>query len=134
MGRDEGDRSEKARPVGKEGGNPEREKQSVYLDPTRLDDRRLAGSNRESGSTGADDIFARWQAMNRALAADAAKFDDGSWQHDGKGVDIANLGQAAQGFLGSTRAHGANTLTLEGGSGTNLQDFNGLKEGMKRLG
>ena len=71
--------------------------------------------------------------MNRALANDASKFDKGAWQHDNKGADIANLGKAAEGFLGSTRAFGADSFTLAGESGTNLRDFKGLKEGMKQL-
>jgi hypothetical protein len=35
--------------------------------------------------------------------------------------------------VASTRAFGSDTLTLAGGSGTNLQDFKGLKDGVKRL-
>jgi hypothetical protein len=71
--------------------------------------------------------------MNRALADDAARYDNGVWQHDNRGADIAHLGKAAGGFLGSTRAFGSDTLTLAGGSGTNLQDFKGLKDGVERL-
>jgi hypothetical protein len=71
--------------------------------------------------------------MNRALADDAARYESGVWQHDNRGADIAHLGKVAGGFLGSTRTFGSDTLTLAGGSGTNLQDFKGLKDGVERL-
>jgi VCBS repeat-containing protein len=108
-------------------------KKSSYLDVSKLDKYSQKFKEEMGSSRSGDEIYARWQAMNRALADDAANFDKGAWQHDNKGADIANLGKAAEGFLGSTRAFGGDSFTLAGGAGTDLQDFKGLKEGMKRL-
>ena len=104
-----------------------------YLNVNQLD-KHFSEFDRKSGnSQSGKDVFSRWQAMNRALAEQAANFDRGDWQHDNKGADIANLGKAAEGFLGSTRAFGTDSFTLAGGSGTTLDDFKGLKGGLKAL-
>ena len=106
---------------------------SSYLDVSRLEEHFSVFGQKPGNSQGGNEIFIRWQAMNRALADEAARYDHGVWQHDNRGADIAHLGQAAGGFLGSTCAFGSDALSLAGGSGTNLQDFKGLKDGVKRL-
>jgi VCBS repeat-containing protein len=106
---------------------------SCYLDLDQLNVHTRQFEDEAASSQSGNEIYAHWQRMNRALANDASKFDNGAWQHDTKGADIANLGKAAQGFLGSTRAFGTDGFALAGGAGTNLQDFKGLKEGMKQL-
>ncbi len=106
---------------------------SNYLDLSQLS-KHFSEFYEESGSSqGGKEIFARWQAMNVALADDAAAFDNGGWQRGMEGAGIPHIGEAEGGFLGSTRAFGADGLTLVTGSGTKLQGFKGLNEGVKHL-
>jgi hypothetical protein len=71
--------------------------------------------------------------MNCALADDASRRDNGAWQCDGQGADIAPLGKAAVGFVGSSQSWLADSFTLSAGSGTSLKCFKGLKEGVRLL-
>jgi len=104
---------------------------SSYLEKNNVEQfsQKFDETNGNSGNE--SDIFARWQAMNRALADDGAKYDNGAWQRDSHGTDIAELGKAAD-FLGSTHALGTDNFSLAE-TGTNLKGFNGLKEGVKSL-
>jgi hypothetical protein len=108
-------------------------KVSNYLDVSRLEDpARELSRNTESSRTG-NEILLRWQAMNCALADDASRRDNGAWQCDGQGADIAPLGKAAVGFVGSSQSWLADSFTLSAGSGTSLKCFKGLKEGVRLL-
>jgi hypothetical protein len=105
----------------------------VGLDAEQLD-KYLQEFDRTTGTSGGIDYSARWQAVSRALAKDLASFDDDTRLHNKQAADISHFGNTAGDGMGSNQAHGVDSFTLAGGSGTNLKNFKGLQEGMAKLG
>jgi hypothetical protein len=95
-------------------------------------DRSLREFDRTTGNSANDiDFSARWQAISRAMAADLANCDSEMGQYRKQSGDMTGLNQATG---SGTGYHQADSFTLTAGSGTNLNSFKGIQEGMSRLG
>jgi len=98
-----------------------------YLDSKQLDDYL---SEFEHPSAGTDRAMAaRWQTVSEALERELSSFDNDFSSHrkQSGGFD----------FMGSNHGFGRGITAncqLTAGSGTELKEFKGLKEGMQRLG
>ncbi|QJT08011.1 hypothetical protein E8L03_03300 [Oceanidesulfovibrio marinus] len=87
----------------------------------------------DGDKSGSNSFFARWKAMERALAECEAPYSD-SWSDVHKGADIDCLNQAGNGCMGSKYAWRDDKFSLAAGCGADLQRFNGLSEGVAKLG
>ena len=76
-------------------------------------------------------IFARWLAMDVALAEAMANGNLLPGMEDGADTTLLNL--STSGYLGSTVVFGQDALSLLSGSGQNLQSFQGLSEGLQKV-
>lgn len=98
-----------------------------YLDSKQLDDYLREFEHPSAGADRA--MAARWQTVSEALERELSSFDN----------DFSNHRKQSGGFdfMGSNHGFGrgiAANCQLTAGSGTELKEFKGLKEGMQRLG
>ncbi|WP_041245445.1 putative Ig domain-containing protein [Geotalea uraniireducens] len=100
-----------------------------YLDSNQLDD-YLQEVDQPSPGTDRE-IAARWQAVSDALKQELADFDNDFGNHRKQSGDFSSMNYDHS--FGFGRGIADNGL-LTAGSGTDLKDFKGLKEGMRRLG
>jgi Ca2+-binding RTX toxin-like protein len=84
-----------------------------------------------TGSVDPAAVFARWLAMDKALADAMANGDLLPGTEDGADTNLLN--QATAGYLGSTVVFGKDALSLLNSSGQSLQTFQGLNEGLQKV-
>ncbi len=96
-----------------------------------IKDLEQAGWNAANGSSSVDaaSVFARWLAIDQAIAQAFA--DHGASWLDGTATDVSVLNSATNGYLGSTTTFGKDVISL---AGSGLQSFTGLSEGVKTIG
>ncbi|WP_195892555.1 putative Ig domain-containing protein [Geotalea daltonii] len=100
-----------------------------YLDRQRLDD-FLQDFDQPSPGTDRE-IATRWQAVSDALKEELADFDNDFGNHRKQSGDFSFMNYDH----GSGFGRGiVDSSLLTAGSGTELKDFKGLKEGLRRLG
>jgi VCBS repeat-containing protein len=101
----------------------------AYLNDAQWTDQYL--STVSGGSADPSVIFARWLAMDVALAEAMVNGKLLPGMEDG--ADTTLLNQSTTGYLGSTVVFGKDALSLLNGSGQNLQTFQGLSEGLQKV-
>ena len=100
----------------------------AYLDTQGSDASYQAGN--ESNSVAA---FARWLAVEQALARDAANAGTlPAWLDNAKGADMRGLLLTDGRFLGSTQTLGSDPISLL--AGDTLKTFAGLGNGVQKIG
>lgn len=116
------------------GKSKTREGDFAYLDlnHTSLRDRETDTNRGHDSGASNDDFYHRWAEMDKALAklmADSQQ--DKGWTSDSHGADMRWLAGLSN---SGSAAHAPDTVSLCGSSGTQLNGFRGLQEGVKTLG
>lgn len=84
----------------------------------------------DSANVDAASVFARWLAIDQAIAQALAQQGTASWLGDGATGNVAVLSSATNGYLGSTTTFGNDVISL---AGNGLQNFTGLTEGVQKI-
>ncbi|HSI22053.1 MAG TPA: putative Ig domain-containing protein [Methylophilaceae bacterium] len=105
------------------------EEMPAYLNDAQWTEQYVATGG--GGSVDPAVVFARWLAIDVALAEAMAKGSLLSGMEDG--ADTTLLNQSTAGYLGSTVVFGKDALSLLSGSGQSLQTFQGLSEGLQKV-
>lgn len=85
------------------------------------------------GGADAASVFARWLAMDLAVSSALANAAGGRLGVAAGGGDLSLLNQTGNGFLGSTTSFGKDTLSLLAVSGSSLNTFRGLGNGVQNI-
>jgi hypothetical protein len=85
------------------------------------------------GNTTSAQTFGRWLAVDLAVSAALADKKSLSWLSDSTGADTTGLSKATAGYLGSSATIGSDALSLSAGAGNDLQGFDGLGKGIKKI-
>lgn len=117
------------------GNGKDCQKDFAYLDLSQVESRghQDFGDHPSSSAASNDsDFYRRWTDMDRALSRLMAN-DRGekAWMDESRGADLRWLAGLSH---GNATAHAPDTLSLCNSSGTQLNAFHGLQDGLKRLG
>ena len=77
--------------------------------------------------------FSSWLAVDLAVSKGSPANKPQSWLDVSHGADTSGLSKATAGYLGSTSALGNIASALSAGSGTELNGFDGLGKGVKKI-